>query len=155
MSSISAQSGFRAHASTNTTEMPHAEASDLASRHVKGLRLAALLASLTLVTFLTFLDASIIGGPPSDPSNPPTEGSKPYTPTFYASAVKEDEGKLDEFVRVLEGRGLRAVALKGEGVGVGDASALKMSYAVSLASILLLSLSLHVHAMVRTTSLWC
>lgn len=61
MSSISAKPGFRASASTDTTGTPDAKANDPASHHVKGLKLVALLASLTLVTFLSFLDTSIIG----------------------------------------------------------------------------------------------
>ncbi|EJF57748.1 6-phosphogluconate dehydrogenase C-terminal domain-like protein [Dichomitus squalens LYAD-421 SS1] len=65
-----------------------------------------------------FVDASIIGGPPTDG----------YDPAFYASAAPEDERTLDSFVG-LSAWGLRTVALKGEGAGVGDASALKMSYA--------------------------
>ncbi|KAJ7874753.1 6-phosphogluconate dehydrogenase C-terminal domain-like protein [Mycena olivaceomarginata] len=63
-----------------------------------------------------FVDAAIIGGPP-------TEG---YNPTFYASA--DEEALLDRFVR-LSDLGLKVSALKGEGTGIGDASALKMSYA--------------------------
>ncbi|USP77299.1 efflux pump protein [Curvularia clavata] len=61
MSSGSDKPGFRASASTDTTGTPDTRASDLASHHVKGLKLVALLASLTLVTFLSFLDTSIIG----------------------------------------------------------------------------------------------
>ena len=68
-----------------------------------------------------FVDASIIGGPPSDG----------YDPAFYASAAPEDEDALESFVG-LNVWGLRTIALKGEGAGVGDASALKMSYAVSV-----------------------
>ena len=69
---------------------------------------------------IRFVDASIIGGPPTDG----------YDPAFYASAAPEDADILDGFVG-LSAWGLRAIALKGEGAGVGDASALKMSYAVS------------------------
>ncbi|KAJ8521201.1 hypothetical protein ONZ45_g2072 [Pleurotus djamor] len=65
-----------------------------------------------------FIDASIIGGPP-------TAG---YDPTFYASAETKDEGVLDGFVSLSQ-YGLKTSPLKGEGVGIGDASALKMSYA--------------------------
>ncbi|KAJ7782822.1 6-phosphogluconate dehydrogenase C-terminal domain-like protein [Mycena metata] len=63
-----------------------------------------------------FIDAGIIGGPPSDN----------YDPTFYASAG--DDSLLDSFVE-LSKYGLKVAALKGEGAGIGDASALKMSYA--------------------------
>ncbi|OJT10729.1 hypothetical protein TRAPUB_12761 [Trametes pubescens] len=65
-----------------------------------------------------FLDAGIVGGPPSDT----------YNPAFYASAAPEDADLLDAFVG-LEKWGLRVVPLRGEGAGIGDASALKMSYA--------------------------
>jgi 3-hydroxyisobutyrate dehydrogenase-like beta-hydroxyacid dehydrogenase len=68
-----------------------------------------------------FVDAGIIGGPPS-------EG---YDPTFYASADVKDVGVLDEFTG-LSKYGLKITPLKGEGAGVGDASALKMSYAVCM-----------------------
>ncbi len=78
------------------------------------------IASLFVGTSIKFVDAGIIGGPPSDI----------YDPTFYASATPEDETILDEFVG-LSKYGLKIKALKGEGAGVGDASALKMSYAVS------------------------
>jgi 3-hydroxyisobutyrate dehydrogenase-like beta-hydroxyacid dehydrogenase len=64
-----------------------------------------------------FVDASIIGGPPS-------EG---YDPTFYASA--DDGDALNRF-DALSQHGLKISILKGDGVGTGDASALKMSYAV-------------------------
>ena len=67
-----------------------------------------------------FVDACIIGGPPSDG----------YDPAFYASAAPEDADTLRDFVG-LSAWGLRTIALEGEGAGVGDASALKMSYAVS------------------------
>ena len=67
-----------------------------------------------------FLDAGIVGGPPTDT----------YDPAFYASADPADLDLLDAFV-ALGKWGLRVVPLRGEGAGVGDASALKMSYAVS------------------------
>lgn len=69
---------------------------------------------------IAFVDAGIIGGPPSDG----------YNPTFYASVDTADGAALDKFVR-LEEYGLKVTALRGDGTGVGDASALKMSYAVS------------------------
>ncbi|KAI0823702.1 6-phosphogluconate dehydrogenase C-terminal domain-like protein [Trametes gibbosa] len=81
-----------------------------------------------------FLDAGIVGGPPSDT----------YKPAFYASAEPEDADLLDEFAG-LEKWGLRVVLLRGEGAGVGDASALKMSYAglskgfIGLASTMILA----------------
>ncbi|KAI0371063.1 6-phosphogluconate dehydrogenase C-terminal domain-like protein [Pilatotrama ljubarskyi] len=65
-----------------------------------------------------FVDAGIIGGPPSDG----------YDPTFYASAEPGDADLLEDFVG-LSKWGLKIMPLKGEGAGVGDASALKMSYA--------------------------
>ena len=76
-------------------------------------------------TGIAFLDAGIIGGPPSDG----------YDPTIYASADASDTEHLDKFDRFNE-LGLKIRVLKVEegmeGGGVGDASALKMSYAVSL-----------------------
>lgn len=72
---------------------------------------------------VSFLDASIIGSPPSDN----------YDPTIYASADAGDEKYLDEFESFNE-LGFKVRALRGESGdasgGVGDASALKMSYAV-------------------------
>ncbi|KAI0768685.1 6-phosphogluconate dehydrogenase C-terminal domain-like protein [Trametes elegans] len=65
-----------------------------------------------------FVDASIIGGPPTDG----------YDPVFYASVRPEDGRLLDEFVG-LGKYGLKVSPLRGEGAGIGDASALKMSYA--------------------------
>lgn len=67
-----------------------------------------------------FVDAGIVGGPPTDA----------YDPAFYASAEPDDADLLEEFI-ALGKWGLRIVPLRGEGAGVGDASALKMSYAVS------------------------
>ena len=67
-----------------------------------------------------FVDASIIGGPPTDG----------YDPAFYASAAPEDTDALNAFI-ALNAWGLRTIALRGDGARVGDASALKMSYAVS------------------------
>ncbi|KAH9940538.1 6-phosphogluconate dehydrogenase C-terminal domain-like protein [Epithele typhae] len=69
-------------------------------------------------TGVRFVDAGIVGGPPTDT----------YNPAFYASAEAEDMDLLDAFVG-LEKYGLRVEPLRGEGTGVGDASALKMSYA--------------------------
>ncbi|KAI0644620.1 6-phosphogluconate dehydrogenase C-terminal domain-like protein [Trametes meyenii] len=65
-----------------------------------------------------FVDASIVGGPPTDD----------YKPAFYASVDLGDEDLLAQFI-ALEQYGLRVVALRGEGSGIGDASALKMAYA--------------------------
>lgn len=71
---------------------------------------------------IIFVDAGIIGGPPSDS----------YNPTIYASSEAKDEAVLEEFA-AFSNLGLKISPLKGKGVaGVGDASALKMSYAVSL-----------------------
>ena len=72
-------------------------------------------------TPVTFLDASIIGGPPTES----------YSPTIYVSASPGDQAKLDEFADFSE-LGIKVSPLKGEGTGLGDASALKMSYAVRL-----------------------
>ncbi|KAF9268777.1 hypothetical protein L218DRAFT_954216 [Marasmius fiardii PR-910] len=64
-----------------------------------------------------FIDAGIIGGPPTEE----------YDPTIYASASEKDAlekfGSLSQF-------GLK-ISLIREGGGIGDASALKMSYAVT------------------------
>uniref|UniRef100_A0A0W0FWJ9 Rho gtpase activator n=1 Tax=Moniliophthora roreri TaxID=221103 RepID=A0A0W0FWJ9_MONRR len=64
---------------------------------------------------IRFVDAGIIGGPP-------TEG---YDPTFYASA--DDNDALEQFEQ-LSRHGLKISSLR-DGGGIGDASALKMSYA--------------------------
>lgn len=48
-------------ASPTATETITIEDNNLTSQHIKGLKLALLLSSLTLVTFLSFLDTSIIG----------------------------------------------------------------------------------------------
>jgi hypothetical protein len=61
MSSTSDKPGFSAPGSANTTETSATKGVDPAIHHVKGLKLAGLLGSLTLVTFLSFLDTSIIG----------------------------------------------------------------------------------------------
>lgn len=66
-----------------------------------------------------FVDAGIVGGPPTDK----------YDPAFYASVDPADADLLEEFI-ALGKLGLRVVPLTGEGAGIGDASALKMSYAV-------------------------
>lgn len=68
---------------------------------------------------IRFIDACIIGGPPTTD----------YNPTFYASAGENDGHTLDNFVGFSE-YGLGIIPLRGEGTGVGSASALKMSYAV-------------------------
>ena len=70
-------------------------------------------------TDIKFVDASIIGGPPSET----------YNPTFYASARPEDQDVLEKFTK-LSDYGLKIKTLQGEGVSVGDAGALKMSYSV-------------------------
>ena len=68
-----------------------------------------------------FVDAGIVGGPPSDG----------YDPAFYASADPTDGDLLDQFVELGQW-GLRVEPLRGDGAGIGAASALKMSYAVSV-----------------------
>ncbi|KII92009.1 hypothetical protein PLICRDRAFT_103424 [Plicaturopsis crispa FD-325 SS-3] len=78
------------------------------------------IAELFAGTGTAFVDASIIGGPPS------ADGSS--NPTFYASVDEKDANVLDGFVE-LEKWGLKISPLKGDGAGIGDASALKMSYA--------------------------
>ncbi|KAK1225279.1 hypothetical protein PQX77_011798 [Marasmius sp. AFHP31] len=64
---------------------------------------------------IPFVDAGIIGGPPTDK----------YDPTFYASAT--DKEALERFGSLSQ-YGLKISLIK-EGGGIGDASALKMSYA--------------------------
>lgn len=90
------------------------------------------ISSLFSGTGIAFLDAGIIGGPPSDG----------YDPTIYASADAGDAEHLDAFEQFNE-LGLKVRVLKGEdgaeGGGVGDASALKMSYAVGHAPVTCLS----------------
>ncbi|EGN99614.1 hypothetical protein SERLA73DRAFT_179707 [Serpula lacrymans var. lacrymans S7.3] len=76
------------------------------------------IAGLFESTSIKFIDAGIIGGPPTEN----------YNPTFYASVDPKDEKVLDEFT-ALSKYGLKVAPLKGEGAGIGDASALKMSYA--------------------------
>jgi hypothetical protein len=61
MSSTFDKPDFSASASIDTAKTPATKGTDPVSHHVKGLKLAALLGSLTLVTFLSFLDTSIIG----------------------------------------------------------------------------------------------
>lgn len=70
---------------------------------------------------ITFLDACIIGGPPSGT----------YVPTFYACADPRHEPGLKRFQAAVGAAGIKVRALSGQGAGIGDASALKMSYAVS------------------------
>ncbi|KAF8574244.1 6-phosphogluconate dehydrogenase C-terminal domain-like protein [Ramaria rubella] len=65
-----------------------------------------------------FVDACIIGGPPSIPSESPV-----YDPTFYASGSPH---AVEAFARALTVGGLKVSTLQ---AGVGDASALKMGYA--------------------------
>lgn len=68
---------------------------------------------------VVFVDAGIIGGPPSDS----------YNPTIYASGDPKNAAVLDEFSRFSD-LGLRVSLLNGG--KIGDASALKMSYAVCI-----------------------
>ncbi|KAE9405225.1 hypothetical protein BT96DRAFT_1015667 [Gymnopus androsaceus JB14] len=66
---------------------------------------------------VTFVDGSIVGGPPSDMFNP----------GLYICADSKDEANLDDLDAVLKRYGLRPFPLKGEGSGIGDASAVKMA----------------------------
>ncbi|KAF7321493.1 NAD-binding phosphogluconate dehydrogenase-like protein [Mycena kentingensis (nom. inval.)] len=75
------------------------------------------IAALFTGTRVKFVDAGIIGGPPTDSG---------YNPTFYASA--DDSGALASFEQ-LSAFGLKISALRDNEAGIGDASALKMSYA--------------------------
>jgi len=68
-------------------------------------------------TCVTFVDGSIVGGPPSDMFNP----------GLYICADSKDEANLDDLDAVLKRYGLRPFPLKGEGSGIGDASAVKMA----------------------------
>ena len=75
----------------------------------------------TYFTEDTFVDGSIIGGPPSEPGITP-----PYDPTFYVS------GKADivkDFAELLTKGGLKVGVLPAK---IGEASALKMGYAVRI-----------------------
>jgi 3-hydroxyisobutyrate dehydrogenase-like beta-hydroxyacid dehydrogenase len=86
------------------------------------------IAALFSISPIVFLDACIIGGPPSGD----------YVPTFYGSAdVLLDQQGLTLFKNVIEKSGIKVRILSGEGAGIGDASALKMSYAASISSQLL------------------
>ncbi|KLO15814.1 6-phosphogluconate dehydrogenase C-terminal domain-like protein [Schizopora paradoxa] len=79
------------------------------------------IASLFEGSGVTFLDAGIIGGPPSDT----------YSSHIYASADPSDEDAqtaLKEFIE-FEKCGIKMTALQGDGADIGSASALKMSYA--------------------------
>jgi 3-hydroxyisobutyrate dehydrogenase-like beta-hydroxyacid dehydrogenase len=76
------------------------------------------------VSGVTYIDASIIGGPPSPPS-----AGKVYDPAIYASSAAEDFGFLQSFEKLGKERGLKVISM-GKDAGVGAASALKMAYAV-------------------------
>jgi len=65
---------------------------------------------------MSFIDATIIGGPPGNG----------YDPTFYASG---NDKELIKGFSALSEYGLKITPLTDEGAGIGDASALKMSYA--------------------------
>ncbi|KAF8995465.1 6-phosphogluconate dehydrogenase, partial [Cyathus striatus] len=67
---------------------------------------------------ISFIDACIIGGPPTID----------YNPTFYASTSPKHSAALEQLEN-LTNNGLIVKALRSEGADVGDASALKMSYA--------------------------
>lgn len=73
---------------------------------------------------MVYLDASIIGGPPSMPD----AAEKGNGPTIYASAQAKDEETLKKFEKIGEESNLKIVVM-GEGAGIGAASALKMGYA--------------------------
>jgi len=75
--------------------------------------------ALFSISPIIFLDACIIGGPPT--------GN--YVPTFYGSADDPDQQGLILFKDVIEKSGIKVRILSGDGAGIGDASALKMSYA--------------------------
>jgi len=77
------------------------------------------IAALFSTSSIVFLDACVIGGPPSGD----------YVPTFYGSADVVDQQGLTLFKNVIEKSGIKVRILSGEGAGIGDASALKMSYA--------------------------
>ncbi|GJJ06038.1 hypothetical protein Clacol_000225 [Clathrus columnatus] len=70
-------------------------------------------------TQTNFVDASIIGGPPSRPGS-----ATVYDPTFYISG---DKHLVDNVAAVMRNGGLKVTTLD---AGVGEASALKMGYAV-------------------------
>jgi len=76
-------------------------------------------AALFSTSPIVFLDACIIGSPPSGD----------YVPTFYGSADVLDQQGLTLFKNVIENSGIKVRILSGDGAGIGDASALKMSYA--------------------------
>ena len=80
------------------------------------------IAALFSTSPIIFLDACIIGGPPSGD----------YVPTFYGSADVLDQQGLAPFRDVIEKSGIKVRVLSGDGAGIGDASALKMSYAASI-----------------------
>ena len=80
------------------------------------------IAALFSTSPIIFLDACIIGGPPSGD----------YVPTFYGSADSADQQGLTLFKDVIEKSGIKVTILAGDGAGIGDASALKMSYAASI-----------------------
>ncbi|PPQ96818.1 hypothetical protein CVT26_006219 [Gymnopilus dilepis] len=75
--------------------------------------------TLFAATKIPFLDACIIGGPPS--------GS--YVPTFYACADPKHGDALQEFQATVGRAGIKIRILGGQESGIGNASALKMSYA--------------------------
>ena len=77
-------------------------------------------AALFSTSPIIFLDACIIGGPPSGD----------YVPTFYGSA--DVQQGLTLFKNVIEKSGIKVKILREDGAGIGDASALKMSYAASI-----------------------
>jgi hypothetical protein len=58
---------------------PNTDKGDLPSQTLHGLKLATLLGSITLVTFLALIDTSILGTVrPLPPSSPSTNNPRPY-----------------------------------------------------------------------------
>ncbi|KAF7324098.1 NAD-binding phosphogluconate dehydrogenase-like protein [Mycena kentingensis (nom. inval.)] len=91
------------------------------------------MAALFEGTGITFLDASVVGLPPTDSFNP----------AIYVSAHPRDLAALDAFAAVSAAFGLNIVPLKGDGAGIGDASAVKMSHSIVVKGLLgLLSTSI-------------
>jgi 3-hydroxyisobutyrate dehydrogenase-like beta-hydroxyacid dehydrogenase len=77
---------------------------------------------------ITYLDATIIGGPPSAP-----EAEKRYDPTIHVSADERNNAALRSF-ELLGMQGDLKIHAMDAGAGIGAASALKMAYAVSTAT---------------------
>jgi len=78
------------------------------------------IAAIFAGTPIAFIDACIIGGPPTGT----------YVPIFYGCADPQTVSELKKFEGTVRESGIRVKVLDGEGAGISDASALKMSYAV-------------------------